>query len=439
MEQHPVPQNISSFQFKLIGDITLKQFSYVAGGVILAYVVWKLPLLPALIQVPLAVLTAVLGVGLAFFPVQERPLDRWLGAFIKSIYAPTQFVWRKHNQPPEILSTAPVTPPQIVPPPKVNPVPTPVAREYVATIPQKPAPPKPAPPKVVLPPPPPPKVMAPPPLTQFKPLPKPVIGWTVGGPPPKSKSSIPAPTTANNTPVTGQRVVFEEKTQPQVIGDAKPNTRQVEMLKSSYQELEKRLNTQMQTMQQELAQGNVTKERFMELQQLLTQLLSEKERMSNELVLLRKQVEATEKSAAIRPTEYKTLPQERTTVKIVPPAIAVKMGVPQLTEYPNVVTGFIKDSQGNLLPNIILTVKDKDGLPVRALKTNKLGQFAASTPLQNGVYIIEIEDPKKAYRFERIEVSLSNQVLPPLEISAFSEKDMMRQKLAQEIFSKNTL
>ncbi|EKD47460.1 MAG: hypothetical protein ACD_66C00049G0001, partial [uncultured bacterium] len=28
MEQHPVPQNVTGFQFKLIGDITLKQFAY---------------------------------------------------------------------------------------------------------------------------------------------------------------------------------------------------------------------------------------------------------------------------------------------------------------------------------------------------------------------------------------------------------------------------
>ncbi|KKR52786.1 MAG: hypothetical protein UT88_C0021G0001, partial [Candidatus Woesebacteria bacterium GW2011_GWD2_40_19] len=32
MEQHPIPQNISSYQFRLVGDMTLKQFFQLAGG-----------------------------------------------------------------------------------------------------------------------------------------------------------------------------------------------------------------------------------------------------------------------------------------------------------------------------------------------------------------------------------------------------------------------
>jgi hypothetical protein len=110
-----------------------------------------------------------------------------------------------------------------------------------------------------------------------------------------------------------------------------------------------------------------------------------------------------------------------------------------LTSYPNVVTGIIKDGSNVQLPGLIITVKDKDGVPVRALKTNMLGQFAASTPLANGTYIIEVEDPKNKYQFNRIEVTLSGLVLPPLEISAVSPRDIMRAKLTQEIFGKNTL
>ena len=36
MEQHPIPQQISSYEFKLIGDMTLKQFLKAAIGIILA-------------------------------------------------------------------------------------------------------------------------------------------------------------------------------------------------------------------------------------------------------------------------------------------------------------------------------------------------------------------------------------------------------------------
>src|SRR3989344_305052 len=120
MEQHPVPQNISSFQFKLIGDITLKQFAYVAGGVILAYIFTKFTFFPWLLRMPLAVITALLGFVLAFVPIEERPMDRWLAAFFKSIYLPTQYVWRKSNSVPEALSNLGTTPP---PPATTNPVP----------------------------------------------------------------------------------------------------------------------------------------------------------------------------------------------------------------------------------------------------------------------------------------------------------------------------
>lgn len=437
MEQHPVPQNISGFQFKLIGDITLKQFSYLAGGVILAYIITKITFVPGIFRYPLAIFTALLGVGLAFVPIEERPLDRWLGAFFKSVYLPTQYVWKKQNPIPEalmempVLQPAPITPPK-KPTPEITPktitpaktvtvpVPKPVLQPVKQVVPVK-------------------VVPHPPPLKPLKAAPpkEKADRWTLGAPP-RPISTPPQPAGGQQKPITGQKIVFEEK--KPVAPTPKPDEKKVEKLKSSYQELEKRLNAQMQVMQEELQHGNVTKERFMELQKILSELLLEKDRMSAELIKLRKQLETKEEVTTVKPSTYKTMPQDtRTTVKIVPPSMATRVGMPQLTTYPNIITGIVKDSNGSLQPGIIITVKDKDDVPVRALKTNRLGQFAASTPLSNGVYIIEVEDPKKTFRFERIEVSLSNQVLPPLEISAISEKDVMRQKLNQEIFGKNRI
>ena len=48
MEQHPVPQNIASFEFKLIGDITLKQFAFVGLGLFAGYLATRFTLLPAM-------------------------------------------------------------------------------------------------------------------------------------------------------------------------------------------------------------------------------------------------------------------------------------------------------------------------------------------------------------------------------------------------------
>src|SRR3989344_3269872 len=94
MEQHPVPQNVTTFQFRLIGDMTIKQFGYLAGGLILAYISYKLPL-PFFITWPLALFTGLMGIGFAFVPIEERPMDVWVLSFIKSAYSPTQYVWQK--------------------------------------------------------------------------------------------------------------------------------------------------------------------------------------------------------------------------------------------------------------------------------------------------------------------------------------------------------
>jgi hypothetical protein len=466
MEQHPVPQNISSFEFKLIGDITLKQFAYCAGGVVVAYIFFSLSILPSLIRLPLAVFFFFLGFALAFLPIEERPLDRWLISFFKSIYSPTQYVWRKHNAVPDILmsDTAPVTVvPKVIPPPSPpasvsqstppfntasprpavapqmtvsfsipgsknaaaapsrQPLPVAPVRQTQPQVPIQPRPmrPAPAPIRMVV------------PATKLKPN-----TWTIGAPMRQPKVAVSSGPVSS---VTGQKIVFEEKKTRDEKEVVKTDNRQVDAMRKNYEELEGKLTNQMKSMQAELTKGNISKERFLQLQQLLSQLLSEKDRMSKELSMLRKQLVEQDAATPVRPSEYKTLPQEQATVKIVSPQIAVAMGVPQLTTYPNVITGIIKDSGGNLLPGIILTIKDREGLPVRALKSNKIGQFAASTPLANGVYIIEIEDPQKKFRFSRIEFTLSGQILPPLEISATSERDVMRAKLAAEIFNKNTI
>jgi hypothetical protein len=115
---------------------------------------------------------------------------------------------------------------------------------------------------------------------------------------------------------------------------------------------------------------------------------------------------------------------------------AVRAGLPKLTIFPNIVTGIIKDNAGTLLPGVLITVRGKDDVPLRALKTNKLGQFAASTQLPDGVYFVEVEDPRGRYNFDRAQITLNGTVMPPLEITAKSQKELNRARLAQEIFGK---
>jgi hypothetical protein len=108
MEQHPVPQNVTTFQFRLIGDMTIKQFGYIAGGMILAYISYRLPL-PFFFTWPLAIIFALGGLGLAFVPIEERPMDVWVLSFIKSVYSPTKYVWSQEAKPAPVPQQTSVT------------------------------------------------------------------------------------------------------------------------------------------------------------------------------------------------------------------------------------------------------------------------------------------------------------------------------------------
>lgn len=341
MEQHPVPQNVTTFQFRLIGDMTLKQFGYLVGGAILAYIIYKLPL-PFFFTWPLAVLSAVFGFGLAFVPIEERPMDVWVLSFFKSIYSPTQYVWSK-------------TAPQPQPPAAQSSAATPVVK--------------------------------------------------------------PAPSTRKRSIL--QNIFLPSATQtmmPARIMDFSPPP----VVKPTASVVQPPADTE---------------DKVKKMQAQLTDLLSQREKMNQELSALRTQNSVPQTEPRVTTT---TQTPKNPTIQIIQPGQAVKVGLPRLTTFSNVVTGIVKDKDKNLLPGVIVTVKDKDGIPLRALKTNRLGQFAASTQLPNGVYFVETEDPRLRYIFDRAQITLNGTVVPALEIFAKTEKEITRAKLEKELFGKPT-
>lgn len=94
MEQHSIPQQISSYEFKLVGEMTLKQFLKAAVGIILAILINTTKIV-VLVKWPLMLLVAGGGLAIAFVPFQDRPLEGWIVAFIKSIYSPTIYTYKR--------------------------------------------------------------------------------------------------------------------------------------------------------------------------------------------------------------------------------------------------------------------------------------------------------------------------------------------------------
>lgn len=85
-----------------------------------------------------------------------------------------------------------------------------------------------------------------------------------------------------------------------------------------------------------------------------------------------------------------------------------------LTNVPNVISGVVATRGGDPLEKVILVVRDSQGIPVRALMTNKLGQFLSATPLSDGTYTVEVESDSN--HFAPFNINLAGQVLAPMEV-----------------------
>ncbi len=96
MEQHAIPRQITSFEFKLIGFLTIKQFIYLLVSIptgILVYYIFPVPILNFL----LGLAVAGAGVAFAFIPINDRPMEVWVRNLMKRLSSPTQYFFKKHN------------------------------------------------------------------------------------------------------------------------------------------------------------------------------------------------------------------------------------------------------------------------------------------------------------------------------------------------------
>ncbi|MBT4124125.1 MAG: hypothetical protein HN981_02590 [Candidatus Pacebacteria bacterium] len=99
MREHPIPTDVVGYKFHIVGNMTLKQFAFIAVGVIIGVIIYSTNLI-GIIKWTLIILSAGFGVMVAFVPIEERPLDHWISVFFKRIYSPTKFYWKKETSIP---------------------------------------------------------------------------------------------------------------------------------------------------------------------------------------------------------------------------------------------------------------------------------------------------------------------------------------------------
>ncbi|MFC1727205.1 carboxypeptidase-like regulatory domain-containing protein, partial [Patescibacteria group bacterium] len=102
--------------------------------------------------------------------------------------------------------------------------------------------------------------------------------------------------------------------------------------------------------------------------------------------------------------------------KIIKAKTGHNLPFPQTPQTPNLLVGMVLNQTGKIIENAIIEIRNSQGVPVRALKTNKLGQFRIATPLKNEDY--EIETEKEGFLFDIIKLKLTGKSVLPIEIRA---------------------
>lgn len=87
-----VPQFIE-IEDKIVGNLTLKQFVYLAGGAGMTFVAYKF--IPSIFGIIIALAIVVLSLALAFYKINNKPFEDTLEAAIKFYTGTKLYVWKK--------------------------------------------------------------------------------------------------------------------------------------------------------------------------------------------------------------------------------------------------------------------------------------------------------------------------------------------------------
>jgi hypothetical protein len=390
MENHPIPQDVTGFQFKLIGSMTLKQFGYLGTGVVLAALflyspmVWYLKL----ILVPLL---AISGVSLAFLPIEGRPVDLMARYFITAILRPNQYFYQKVGGTLSFteLNLQPLAP-QATNTPNVAAKNEPQTHKKEAQL-----------------------------LTYLYDT----AGETTN-PLDQRENQFVSALFAQPMPVpTAQAYPLSGQTTQNISG---PNTLPIQ----NQQQIQK---TPAFSPTQSVPSEQVPPVQTQPNEPIPTLLTQEHpfQGITPQPAVISSQPNATNQQYVNAPGFTMQPVPPATFVQVVPTVPDTQPSVKKLTgmEFPNLVMGIVKDSRGNMLSGILVEVKNSEGESVRAFKTNTLGQFASATQLTNGTYTIVFEDPKGQHKFDTVQVEANGSVLTPLTIISIDAREELRRSL----------
>lgn len=398
MIEHSVPQNVTSYQFHLIGNMTIKQFLLLLVGVGAGGLLYTTNII-GIIKWPLIIIFVLIGIAMAFVPYEERSLDQWIVNFIKAMYRPTKFFWRRMGQPPELFSFSPRSGNQAV---SVRPGTTTVNRrrqvnQYLSTL--KPAADQSA---------------SSDPLDLFG-------GDTSGintlfDTVSAAKNVVPSEDVAAKPKLGVRSRPLAEQSAPtgQIQSEIAVNTVASPVQTPPAPEFT------IEPVAAPIEAPNATNTLRHPGETTLNSVGTVSvEPQTHTLPFQAEKNQTQPNQVATAPSAYSeamnvTQAQTPTNSEIVPVVFNRALPFPSLPTQPNILIGMVYNASGSILPNAILEILNEQGNTVRALRTNSLGQFYTSTPLPAGNYIIEVEID--GHDFPKFSLQTQNTVLDPIEI-----------------------
>jgi hypothetical protein len=354
MQQHPIPQNVTAYEFHLIGNMTVKQFLELGAGIGVGVVIYSTNL-PMYIKFGLIIFAVGAGAALAFLPFDGRPLDKMVIVFLKAVYSPTQFIWQKAAQIPGYF-TYESKRPNLKPESETQKV-RKNLREYLSTLPE----------------------------TQNPDL--------LDAGELKYVASINALFQSTPNPTSISATEGTNYTSPSIrVRKMKPESEVTQ------------INPRLVRTIQSVSMITVPENKPIKIDEVSTSIKATAQQTTYTPVIPLPQSEINginqPLASAASATQNRNLP------------------FPSLPTTPNTLVGMVIDPLGHIVENAIIEVRDQHNVPVRALKSNRLGQFLSATPLTNGAYQIEVE--KDGLKFDIVNINLTGQILEPLEIRAKS-------------------
>lgn len=365
MREHPLPQDVTGYQFHIVGNMTLKQFVEIGAGCVAGFFIYTTNLLP-FIKWPLIGVAVSIGAFAAFIPFEERPFDHWIITFFRVIYKPTKFFWKRKPKIPDFFLYEAKDLPQLPVEVDLSPARRQRIRDFITSINQN---------------------------AYSDPYEEYVE---------KRASEI---LTSFSFITAKQTQIVKRNQKPSLtvrVRDLKPEEKEIDGANNP-------INTGKNMAKKALATSQVAADISIPEMGMVGVQGSSTEDTTEENIALT----GAQSSAAFVES---TVPATRLTANVDQTVFNAQLPFPSTPTQPNKPVGMVLGPNNELLAGAIIEITTADGVVVRAVKSNSLGQFFVTTPLQDGSYVVRAE--KDGFNFGQQQLILTNKILEPIEIRA---------------------